>query len=75
MFHEMPNDLRLRILGNKEILGNLKTTWGHSLVPSLPWRNKFLVMELRKHAETVSFSFQFCVTLLDFSIFLKILCT
>ena len=57
MFHEMPNDLRLRILGNKEILGNLKTTWGHSLVPSLPWRNKFLVMELRKHAETVSFFF------------------
>ena len=37
--HELPNDLRLRILGNQEILEKVKFGWRCSLVPSLPFRN------------------------------------
>ena len=37
--HELLNDLKLMILGNKEILGNLKFGWRHIIVPSMPSRN------------------------------------
>ena len=43
--HELPNDFRLRILRNEDILVQtepLKIECRHSLVPSLPSRNKSL---------------------------------
>ena len=44
LVHELPqqllNDLKPRILGNKDILAKSKNVWGHSLESSLPYRNK-----------------------------------
>ena len=38
---ELPKDLRLRILGNKEILENLKFWLRHSPAPSLPRKSRY----------------------------------
>ena len=40
----LPNNFRLRIIENKKVLEKSQTGWTQTLVPSLPFRNKFLVM-------------------------------
>ena len=67
--HEFLNDLRLSFFRNKEILGHCMKT-PHS--DSLPCRNKFLPLALRKYAKT---GIKVFLTLLDSLIFLKIFCT
>ena len=76
MPHELPNDLRLRILENNEILENPKITWRHSLVPSLPCRNKSLALVLKKYAKADIKVFRSCLTSLCFLNFSQnIFCT
>ena len=43
----MPNNSRLRMIENKEIIA-----WEHSLMASFPCRNKFLALALKKYAKT-----------------------
>ena len=40
----LPNNFRLRIIENKKVLEKSQIGWTQTLVPSLPFRNKFLVM-------------------------------
>ena len=40
----LPNNFRLRIIENKKVLEKSQTGWTQTIVPSLPFRNKFLVM-------------------------------
>ena len=42
--HELPNDLRFRVLGNFEILESLKISYNNSLVPNLPAKIKILLI-------------------------------
>ena len=49
--HELPNDLRLKILGNEEIFGKSEIAWRHSLVPSLPSRNETLAIAVKQHTK------------------------
>ena len=34
LLHDLPNDIRLKVLGNKKILENLKFWWRHSAAPT-----------------------------------------
>ena len=43
LYHELPNNLRLRILGNKGISGKPKQWVRHSLVSGLPLIKKFVI--------------------------------
>lgn len=45
------------------IFQNLKNACGHSLVPSLPFRKKFLVLSLKQWAKTYIKVFRYCLTL------------
>ena len=63
--HELLNDLRIRILTNKEILGKLQNCMAHSLMHSLPCRNKFWALTLKIHAKTDIKIIRFCLALLD----------
>ena len=47
----LPNDFRLRILGNKKVLEKSQTGWKQMLVPSLPSRNKFFVIAVKSYTE------------------------
>ena len=47
--HELSNNLRLGILGNKEILGRSQIWVERN--PSLPPRNQTLAMAVKKHAK------------------------
>ena len=50
--HKLPNDLRLGILGNKEILAKYhKAELRHSLVPSVPSKNENLSITQKKKIE------------------------
>ena len=46
--YELPNNLRLRILGDRKLKENLKTEGRHSLVSSLPSRNDVLEIIVKK---------------------------
>lgn len=45
------------------IFQNLKSACGHSLVSSLPFRNKFSVLSLKQWAKTYIKVFRYCLTL------------
>ena len=47
----LPNDFRLRILGNKKLLEKSQIEWRQTLVPSLPCRSKFLVIAVKNYTE------------------------
>ena len=47
----LPNDFRLRIFGRKKILEKSQIGWGQMLVPSLPSRNKLLVIAVKNYTE------------------------
>ena len=67
----LPNNFRLRILGNKKVLEKLS---GDMLVPGLPCRNKFSLIAVKKYTEAdfkVSLS---CPVLLDFFTYFQIFC-
>ena len=68
MLHQLPNELRLRILRNKEMLGKSQNCMGAqpSVVYSLTCRNKYLARALKRHAETDINFFPFCLTLLEY---------
>ena len=70
--HELLNDLRLRILGNQEILENLRFVWRHSLMPSPASRTQTLPIAVKEHAKTDTKLFFFCPVLLDYSILFQI---
>ena len=74
--HQLPNDLRLRILSNQEISGKLqnyqeKIVWRQSLVPSLPSRNKSFVIAIKNHPEAEMQILCSCPFLFDFFTFSK----
>ena len=74
MPHKLPNRLRLRILGNSEILGKIKIAWRKSLVPSLPSRNKTFVKAVKNYTEPVIKAFCFSSILPDFCTLFQIFC-
>ena len=45
------NNFRLRIFGNKRILGKTQIGWREMQVPSHPSRNKFLVIVVKIYAK------------------------
>ena len=47
----LPNDFRLRILGNNKVLEKSQIRWRQMLVPSLLSRNKFLVKAVKNYTE------------------------
>ena len=51
LHQELPNNVRLRILGNQKILKNPRFCSRHGLVFSLPSRNEILTIAVKKHAE------------------------
>ena len=73
--HEWPNDLRLAILGNKEILRKYQI-WVETCLPvsSLPSRNQTLAIAVKKHAKVDIKLFLSFIVLLDFSILFQIFC-
>ena len=71
---ELPNDLRLRILGNQKYQKNLKFGWRQSLVPSLSSRNSTLSIANKNHAKMDIKLFFSCPILLDFCILFQIFC-
>ena len=72
--HELPNNLTLTILGNKQILGNLKFGWRHSPAPSLPPGNQTPAAAVKKHAKVDIKPPLPCPAPLDFLIPLQISC-
>ena len=72
--HELQSKLRLRILGNKEILGNLKFGWRHSPVPCLPSRYYTLAIAVKNNAKVDIKLSDSCPVLMDFSILFQIFC-
>ena len=56
----------LRILGNKEILENLKDRWRQSLVPSFLSRIKFLALLVKSYTKTDLKVFLSCPILFNF---------
>ena len=73
--HEWPNDLRLGILGNKEILRKYQISVETCLpVSSLPSRNQTLAIAVKKHAKVDIKLFLSFIVLLDFSILFQIFC-
>ena len=72
--HELPNEGRLRILENQEILEKSQVWVGKSLVPRLSSRNLTLVIAVKNHAKMdIKLTFS-CPVLLDFSILFQIFC-
>ena len=73
--HEWPNDLRLGILGNKEILRKYQI-WVETCLPvsSLSSRNQTLAIAVKKHAKVDIKLFLSFIVLLDFSILFQIFC-
>ena len=65
MPHELPSDLRLRILGNKEILEKSQI-WVQT--------NKTLAIAVKKHAKVDIKLFFLCPVLLGLSISCQIFC-
>ena len=51
------DDFRLRILGNKSVLGKAQIGWTEMLVPSLPSYNKVLVIVVKNYTKV---DFKFC---------------
>ena len=47
----LPNDCRLRISENKKLFKKSQIWLRHTLVPSLPSRNKFLVIAVKNYTE------------------------
>ena len=47
----LPNDFRLRILGNNKVLEKSQIEWRQMLLPSFPSRNKFLVIAVKIYTE------------------------
>ena len=47
----LPNDFRLRILGNNKVLEKSQIRWRQMLVPSLLSRNKFLIKAVKNYTE------------------------
>ena len=47
----LPNDCRLRITENKKVLEKFQIWLRHMLVPSLPYRNKFLIIAVKNYTE------------------------
>ena len=47
----LPNNFRLRILGNKKLLEKSQIGWRQILVPSIPSRNKFLLIAVKNYTE------------------------
>ena len=68
MPHKLPNDLRLRILGNKEVLGKSQFGWRHSLSS----RYKTLAIVVKKYAKMDIKLLMSCPLLPDFSILFQI---
>ena len=67
--HQLSYDLKLSILGYKDMKKNLKFTKQHTLVSGLPCRNRVLELAVKIYAKAnirVSFS---CAVLLDFLTF------
>ena len=63
LHNNLINDVRLAILGKEKILANLKSEWSQSVVPSLFFRNKNLVLIIENYPNTninVSCPVQFC---------------
>ena len=75
----LPNNFRLRILGNKKVLKKSQIGWKQTLVPSLPSRNKILVITVKNYTEADFKSFfspvQFCLTSLLSSKYFIQVCT
>ena len=72
--HKLPNNPRLRIVGNKEI--SAKSQECIETQPSVHslCKSKFLALMLKKCLKTDIKVFRYCLTLLDFLIFPKIFC-
>ena len=71
--HELPNDLKLKILGNYEILGKSQKWVGtRSGMSSLPSRNNFLTIVFKNYANTDNKVFCSCPIFLDFFNFCQI---
>ena len=58
--HNLPNDLRLRILGNQEISGKCLNLIDNSLVPRLPAKMKVL-LKIAKKCKKKKLNFSCCV--------------
>ena len=73
LLHQLPGDLRLKILGNYKTTKNLKTGSRNILVPSLCCRNKTSLVAVKNYTKAnikVSWS---CSILLDFFAFQLVL--
>ena len=68
--HELPNDLRLRILGNEEMLGKSQI-WVEPISQS-PFQKLILVTAVKNHAKLDIKLVLSCPVLLDFSILFQI---
>ena len=62
----LPNNFRLRILGNKKVLKKSQIEWRQILVPSSPSRNKVLVIADKNYTEA---DFQSFLVLSNFAWF------
>ena len=73
LVHELPNDLRLRILGNKELLGKSQI-WVETLVPSAqsPLQILNFGSSSQKTRKSRYQTFLACPVLLDFSTLFQI---
>ena len=69
--HELPNDVKLRILGKYEILGELKIGWRQSLAPSFSSRNKNLTRPAKSYGKVDIKGFWSSLVLFHFFIFFK----
>ena len=70
--HELPNDLRVRTLGNQDKSGKSQNCIGTQLCAhSPPAEILFLKLVLKKYAKGCIKKFWFCLTLPDFLIFSK----
>ena len=67
----MLNNVKLRILGNKEMLGK---SWNTIYFKDSSSDMNFFGTSAQKYAKTDIKVFPFCLTLIDFLIFLKIFC-
>ena len=75
MSQELPSDLRIRILGNRNILGKSQNCIATQPNAQSLLQNKFLTLALKIYAKTDTKVFQFCLTSLDLLIFLETFCT
>ena len=72
--HELPNDLRLVILGNQEILGKTQTSGNSKHVVPFLSRNKTLPVAVKKCSKTYIKVSQSCSILLSFFTLFQISC-